>query len=328
MRTAETQALPILMGGFLRSANRVARSLTLNTLRIALPDMPSLSSLRLKDVQSHKDSVLPFHPGLNVVVGTSNSGKSTIIRGLLFLFTGEWSKSYVRHGCKDSEIEGQLEDGTIIERIKGSVNKVAKVDSNGVRTDFSGFGTTLPVEISSAFGILPFRIDKDKALQANVCMQHDSLFLLKETGSYCAKILGRLSGLHLVDIALRNLNADIKNNQNRIALEEQRIESANKALEKYSVIDKQVETLKLLKEELSKQQRLREESDRISTALREVESYNADVKTLDTRRAKYAAINIESIRSEFSAKLIEVGHCPTCSTELTPELAGRCLGNS
>ena len=290
--------------------------------------MPYLASLRLKDLQAYKEALLILHPGLNVIVGSSNDGKSTLIRGLDFLFTGEWSKSWVRHGCKDSEIEGQLEDGTIVERVKGSVNKVSRVDSNGVRTDFSGFGTALPAEISSAFGIIPFRIDKDKTLNANVSMQHDSLFLLNETGSYCAKILGRLSGLHLVDIALRNLSNDIKSSQSRLALEQTRIDVAKKALEKYEVIDEQKKTLDILKAEFEEQKKLREDAEKISIVLREIDSYNAGLKKYHEKKAAHELIDLEVINQKFNSKLLALGCCPTCSTSLTPELAANCLGGS
>ena len=50
--------------------------------------------LILKNVQRHKDLTVHFTPGLNVIRGANQRGKSTIIRSLFWLFTnrplGNW----------------------------------------------------------------------------------------------------------------------------------------------------------------------------------------------------------------------------------------------
>lgn len=289
--------------------------------------MPALSSFRIRKFQSHEDSVFLLHPNLNVIIGSSNSGKTGFCRALLFFISGTWSKSFVRFGNDDSQIEGQFEDGSIIEKTKGSVNKISHTDINGKRNDYSGFGDNIPKEVYDTLGIYPFKIDKDKELQCNVSMQHDALFLLKETGSYCAKVLGRLSGLHLVDIALRNLSSDSKNCSMRISLERQRIEVAKKELEKYVVLEDRIEKLKVMKEELDNQKRIRERIDKMNHVLREIDAYNLDVKSNKKKIEQFRSINVESIREEFTNKLVEVGLCPACGTTMTDELAKNCLEN-
>ena len=44
-----------------------------------------IQSLALKNFQSHKDTLIKFDPGVNVIVGSTDSGKSAIIRALRWL---------------------------------------------------------------------------------------------------------------------------------------------------------------------------------------------------------------------------------------------------
>lgn len=289
--------------------------------------MPPISALTLKNVQSHKASVLTLHPLFNIVIGSSNSGKSTLIRSLLFQFTGLWSKSYVRFGSKDSEVITEFDNGVTVERVRGSVNKASKIDALGVRTDFSGFGDTLPIDISSAFGVTPFRIDKDKAIDLNVSMQHDPLFLLKETGSYCAKILGRLSGLHLIDIAIRNLNNDSRTATQRIGDEQNRIDSATKELEKYSGIEEKQEKVRVLRAEVDRQQQLKAKIEKINILLRELHSFNQDIQSHKEKKIKLDSINMVEIQDSFVTRLVGAGHCPTCGSNIDESIAKRCLSH-
>jgi len=41
--------------------------------------------LQIQNFQSHKDSLLEFDPGVNVIVGSSDSGKTAVIRALRWL---------------------------------------------------------------------------------------------------------------------------------------------------------------------------------------------------------------------------------------------------
>ena len=44
-----------------------------------------ISGLLLKNFQSHKKTILHFHPGVNAIIGKSNSGKTAILRALYWI---------------------------------------------------------------------------------------------------------------------------------------------------------------------------------------------------------------------------------------------------
>ena len=41
-----------------------------------------ISKIELKNIQSHKDTTIELDPGINIIVGSSNNGKSTIMRAI------------------------------------------------------------------------------------------------------------------------------------------------------------------------------------------------------------------------------------------------------
>ena len=60
-----------------------------------------IEELHLKNCQSHKDSILKFSPGLNIITGDTDSGKSAIIRGLdKICYNSMTSKELISHWSK------------------------------------------------------------------------------------------------------------------------------------------------------------------------------------------------------------------------------------
>ena len=44
-----------------------------------------IHSIKIQNIQSHKDTQLEFNPGINAIVGSSNNGKSAILRALYWV---------------------------------------------------------------------------------------------------------------------------------------------------------------------------------------------------------------------------------------------------
>jgi exonuclease SbcC len=170
-----------------------------------------IKQLRLENFQSHKETVLNFHPNFNTIVGTGNSGKSAIVRALSFILFGQWESSWVRNGASGCKIALTMDDGTEVVREKGSkVNKYTLRIPGAKEQVYENFGTRVPEEIEKALHIFKAQIGDKEELNLNLSSQLDNLFLLSNTGSYRAKVMGKLSKAHYIDFALRELNKDKK----------------------------------------------------------------------------------------------------------------------
>ena len=170
-----------------------------------------IKSLRLENFQSHKDSTFEFPPNLSVIVGSSNQGKTSIVRAFSLMLYNQWDSSWTRIGASFCKITLTMDSGVIVVREKGlKINRyILKIPSQPDQI-FENFGVNTPEAIQKVLNIRKIELDKDDSLILNMSFQLDSLFLFNRSGSQKAKVLGRLSGAHFLDHALRNLNTEKK----------------------------------------------------------------------------------------------------------------------
>src|SRR5680860_108552 len=73
-----------------------------------------IQSAHLKNCHSHKDSFVEFHPGVNVFVGETDSGKSAFIRGLeKVIWNSFTSKELTSHWGGPLSIEIKVDNNVI-----------------------------------------------------------------------------------------------------------------------------------------------------------------------------------------------------------------------
>jgi DNA repair exonuclease SbcCD ATPase subunit len=172
--------------------------------------MIHFKKLIIKNFQSHVHTEFDFHPGLNVFVGPSDSGKSAILRALRWvLFNSPRGTDYIRVGANVCEVELHLNDGTIIKRIRNhhSINRYQLEKVGEEALIFEGFGSEVPLEIANAHQFKPLQLEQ-KDIYLQVGHQLEGPFLLSDSSGVKAKTIGLVSGAHLIDRALKKLNSD------------------------------------------------------------------------------------------------------------------------
>lgn len=168
-----------------------------------------IKTVVLENFQSHEKSIFNLDNRLNILVGVSNVGKSSVARALSLLLFNTWDKSWVRFGAKYCRITITTDTGTEVVREKGDkANRYILRLPNVPEQLFEAFGTGVPEQVQQALHIHEVQVDTTDKLNLNLAGQMDSLFLLSQTGSYRAKVLGKLSGATYLDHAIRELNKD------------------------------------------------------------------------------------------------------------------------
>jgi len=149
-----------------------------------------LKALTLTNFQSHKTSLLTFSPGVNVVIGPTDVGKSALIRSLSWIVHNRPSgDQFISHGEK--EVSATLEfDNVSITRSKGQKNSY-KLDD----MELVGFGQDVPAEVSAAINMN----------ELNIQYQHDGPFLLGESAGAVARTLNKIVNLDKIDESLFNV---------------------------------------------------------------------------------------------------------------------------
>lgn len=165
-----------------------------------------LVRLVVENFQSHRLSEVAFSPGLNVITGRSDEGKSALIRALRWLLYNEPSgASFVRRGESVTRVAVWFDDGTkIVREREGNRNRYLLFrPGEGVPQRWEGFGSRVPVEVLQAHGMQKLLLDEGREVSLNLADQLEAAFLLTEPVTVKAKAIGALTGVHVVDAAIR-----------------------------------------------------------------------------------------------------------------------------
>lgn len=201
--------------------------------------MKHIKKLIINNFQSHKYSELEFGQDLNVIIGPSDSGKTSIIRALKWVLYNEPSGDFfIREGENEVNVTIILSDNTILKRYRTkSKNGYQLITSDGKELIFEGIGTSVPKEITDITGISKILLDGDHSNAINLGEQLEGPFLLSEKTSTRANAIGRLVGVDIIDEALREVLRDIRNLNLTKNTKEASIKELNNNIKEYNYID-------------------------------------------------------------------------------------------
>ncbi len=172
--------------------------------------MKKFKSLTLENFQSHEHTTIDFDENFTVIVGASDQGKSAIIRALKWvLFNEPQGDEFIRVGASEVRVTLTLDDGTVIIRERGKKNRYVLRQGEDEYV-FESFGRGVPKEILNAHGITSVKLDENLSLRLPLSEQLDGPFLLSESKPTKAKTIGYLSGVNIIDKAIRDVSLEIK----------------------------------------------------------------------------------------------------------------------
>jgi len=197
-----------------------------------------IKSLTIQNFQSHGKSKLEFHPGVNVIVGSSDSGKSAIIRAMRWIIYNRPSGDSIRSwwgGETSCEI---TVDGNGITRCRGKVDKYQiQVEGKNVQ-EFKAIGTSVPEEVSRLLNIDTI----------NLQYQLDSPFLLSVSAGDVAKHFNAVARLDKIDTGMSNVNSAIRSLEQEIKYKEGQEKILQEGVSKYDHLEKFEAEVEVLEE--------------------------------------------------------------------------------
>jgi len=181
-----------------------------------------IKKIELKNFQAHKDTVVDFSAGVNVIVGASDRGKSSIIRALqLVFFNRPGGTAFIRHGAKEARVTITMDDGTVIKRVRTASKNYYQIDE---QEPLKAPGRDVPPEV---LAICPMQ-------EINFQGQHDSPFMLSETAGECGRMLNKCVDLTVIDRVLSDLNTKKRNASNSLQKALENIKEQKEDCEKYA----------------------------------------------------------------------------------------------
>lgn len=192
----------------------------------------NLESLSIVNFQSHKDTALKLSSGLNIITGETDCGKSAIVRALDWLFNNNPAGDEYRSdwgGTTRVSAKFQTKGRAItIERVKGKGFNGYRVDGN----EFKALGRGVPRHIQDLFAMADI----------NFSFQHDTPYMVYDSGGAAARELGKAAGLDKADALLHA----VISKERAIAADRARLwseykehkKAAIELREKYAIVEK------------------------------------------------------------------------------------------
>lgn len=147
-----------------------------------------IALIELRDFMSHSQTKIKVGPGMTVIHGANDIGKSAVVTALHAISEAAFKKEYVRHGADSGFIRLTMGDGTAIElqrNIKGSPAMIYRLfEADGALAHESPVKNEVPGWAESLIGI---RLEQDLDIQLG--NQKRPVFLLDEPDSKKTAIL-------------------------------------------------------------------------------------------------------------------------------------------
>jgi DNA repair protein SbcC/Rad50 len=195
-----------------------------------------LKSLELQNTQAHKKTKLEFHPNVNVIVGSSDSSKSTIIRAINWIRTNRpLGDDFRSWWGGDSFAEVKLDSG-LVKREKGKSNRYILTEAENT-LEFKAMGTSVPLEIIESLNLSDI----------NVQSQLDPPFLLSLSSGEVAQVLNKLVNLDDIDISLASVASKLRKAKENVETTKTSLETKQNALESFDYLKTAEDTLNALK---------------------------------------------------------------------------------
>lgn len=163
-----------------------------------------ISKLTIENFQSHKKTEMNFHPGINIITGPSDVGKSATVRALKWVALNRPSGDKMRrHHTKKTTV-------TLDE-----VSKTKTASKHQYKTDGStmkALNRDIPPMVASQLNLS----------EVNFQEQHDTYFLIADPPGQVARTLNQVADLQVIDLSLKSIKQKVReSNAQRKFLETQ-----------------------------------------------------------------------------------------------------------
>ena len=195
-----------------------------------------IRQLHINHFQSHDCTTLKFHPGVNVIVGPSDSGKSAIMRALRWVLFNKGGTGAFSHWSPKRMDVGLLLEG------KESITRSRSPSGNHYQiedSELAAVGKDVPPAVSELLNVTDLNMQR----------QGDPYFLLNDGAPEVARKLNEIAGLESIEQAHTRIAGKIREHQAAERANTTTIAETTEALKKYEGIDEIKGRLTILQQE-------------------------------------------------------------------------------
>lgn len=174
-----------------------------------------VKSVDIENFQSHEKTHVDFNTGLNVIVGESNNGKTSILRAMDWVVDNQpLGTDFIMTGKNYCKVRITYDNDTFIERyrtLKDTGYYRVGVIQNGQETyqEYKGFTNNVPVEVMNVHQMPKISVTKSIETHLNKMSQLERPFLITDNTNEKAAAIGKITGTDIIDTAIKNASSEI-----------------------------------------------------------------------------------------------------------------------
>lgn len=230
-----------------------------------------IEKIKIENFQSHKESELNFDPGVNVIVGQSDSGKTAIIRAFKWAAQNKpLGDAFRSRWGGDTAVTLQTNDCQVI-RHKGKKDhyELTLPDDDGAESiKFTAFGTAAPEEITAALNLSDLNLQE----------QMDSSFLLSQSAGEVARHFNKVAGIDQIDTGLKNVERWVRAINQTVSAVQTEIERKEKELESFDYLDKFEAEVEVLEQLESQRDHMHGKATKLNKLISDLEEIDTEVE--------------------------------------------------
>ena len=174
-----------------------------------------IKRVTLYNFESHEDTTITFNENLNLIVGISNSGKSSLIRAMGVVVNNNWTKDMVRTGCDFCRVTLETERGWVEAERGEKVNRWRCKEGDNEIQSFKNVGTKVPDLATKILGMGERDRGGDIKELPNFQFQLEKHYMLSEIGekkatsNMIARMMDNAIGLGGMEDLIKEISTDL-----------------------------------------------------------------------------------------------------------------------
>lgn len=236
--------------------------------------------VEIENFQSHKNTVLEFVPGTNVVIGESDAGKSAIFRAINWVITNRpLGDTFRSDWGGDTRVAIYTSEGDAIERIKTASRNVYVINGKAL----TAFGSEVPEQVSEIL-----RMD-----EANIQSQMDVPFLLAVSPGEAARMLNKAASIDDIDYTISNLRGEYQKISNNVKFNEGKLKDYEEKIKEYDnipILEEKLERVENTEKELEKQEQMLVKLSQLVSDIRRIHTELEKTKNIPQTIQKFEQI--------------------------------------
>lgn len=307
-----------------------------------------IQRLEVRNFQSLKKVDLELGD-LTVIVGASSSGKTALMRALRALASNVRGSQFITQGAKKASISAHTANG-IVTLERSEAGGTYKLSLNGEDKVYTKLGGAVPEDITRALNLQPITTESSSI---NFAGQFDRPYLLDDSGATVARVLGELTNVSTIFAAVREANRRRTAASSTLKTRKADFEGLKDQATKFKALPQQQEAIKAAEKAYERAVALQGSLTRLEQMLDTVETaelllsravipavpdistvVNLHNRMIDFKlhvidwqkwekvireaeeKIQQASDEEHSAQDQLHAKLVELGQCPTCGSEI------------